>query len=149
VDISSLIVALTGAAALILAQRTKRRGDQRDTVQQAAADELADRDQQWRQRGEVIDNLRQEADRAAAREQDARETATRIAGEAEQRVIAAEQRHHAERERDRRACVAARADLSDALQVLTRVVRDEVARTAAEDAIDRSEDHDRDHHPTD
>ena len=135
-DVASLIVALTGAAALLVSVITSRRGEQQKGEQQAAADELAERDMQWKQRGDVIEDLREEN----ARINTARD---RERAEAEKREEVLRGRHEAERTHDRRECVAARAELRDTLSTVLPVIRDEITRASITEALADDAEHDR------
>lgn len=133
-DPASLIVALTGGFTAVGAIITSRRGDKSKAAQQAAADQLAGRDQQWSERGEVIKDLRDELDRAnTARERD------RL--DADKRAAAVTHRYHEDIVRMRRECSEHRDQLAETLRTVLDIVHDEIARAAAQAALDDDSEH--------
>ena len=66
VNAPSLIVAVTGAMSFAAGWWTNRQGRRDAQVQQAAANRLAERDQEWRHSRELNEDLRREIDRLRA-----------------------------------------------------------------------------------
>lgn len=118
-DPASLIVALTGAVALVIGHFQNKRGHRSQESQQKTANRLQGQAQEFTQQEAIIANLRLDIQR---KDQDADR----------------KDRHH---DAELARCIEVRAELAATLALLSEVVRDEVAKSMASMAVEKSERH--------
>lgn len=112
IDLTTIIVAALGLVGTALGVVLKRKGERRQEDAQAAANRLAERDNEF--------------DRLVA-----------LNG----RLESENTRLHTARASDQQQCAAAQAGLASTVTMLAEVVRDEVAREAARIAVERAKRH--------
>lgn len=119
IDLTTIIVAALGLVGTALGVVLKRKGERRQEDAQAAANRLAERDNEFDRLEALNGRLESENTRLQA-------TVDRV---------------EAARTSDQQQCATSQAGLASTVTMLAEVVRDEVAQEAARIAVERAKRH--------